>query len=329
MRGPFSLPFSWAFPVIVCTAACQLPQTRTDGFNAGAPSPGGSLERLVGSVSDAAPSVQVEPVQVADGGLAVVRILVPARLIPASGAAGLSIRGTLQKTDFEFYPAGELSSGQVFEALVGVPFGHEPGTYRFSVRIALGRGAESRIEVAIPVISGNYASETLKVDPRHVNPDPAALRRIKKESAEIGALYRRPRQVKEWSGPFEFPIQSPLTSQFGTRRVFNGEMRSFHQGLDLKAAVGTPIQAPAPGKVVLAKDLYMTGNTIILDHGMGLFTIYAHMSTMEAPLGSRVAKGQRLGLSGMTGRASGPHLHWGAVVHLSKINPIDLVRVLK
>ena len=154
------------------------------------------------------------------------------------------------------------------------------------------------------------------------------MKRIKKEAAEIGRLYRSPRMIKDWQGAFEFPIQSAVTSQFGTRRVFNGEMKSFHQGLDLKAPEGTPIAAPAGGKVVLAKDLYMTGNTIILDHGYGLFTIYAHMSVMRAKLGTLVKKGELLGLSGMTGRASGPHLHWGAVVHLLKVNPMDLIRVL-
>jgi murein DD-endopeptidase MepM/ murein hydrolase activator NlpD len=125
------------------------------------------------------------------------------------------------------------------------------------------------------------------------------------------------------------PIDSKVTSIYGTKRTFNGEMRSFHQGLDLRAKTGTPVRAPAGGTVVLAKDLFFTGNTVILDHGYGIFTIYAHMSKLGVKKGEKVNVKQQLGLSGATGRASGPHLHWGAQVNKSKVNPLELTRVMQ
>jgi len=267
--------------------------------------------------------LSVQPAQVADGGLARIRLKM--------SEAVTAVRGRIDKGEFEFYPlaTGDAAPSVLFEALLGVPFGREPGSYPVSVEVTLAEGGKRELALQIPVISGNYASETLSVDPRHVKPDAAALKRIQKESAEIGRIYRKPRKAREWSGAFALPIQSPITSPFGTKRIFNGDMKSFHQGLDLKAAIGTPIQSPAGGTVVLAKDLYMTGNTVILDHGFGLFTVYAHMSEFSVKPGEAVLKGTVLGLSGMTGRASGPHLHWGAVVHRAKVNPLDLVQLLK
>jgi murein DD-endopeptidase MepM/ murein hydrolase activator NlpD len=105
-------------------------------------------------------------------------------------------------------------------------------------------------------------------------------------------------------------------------------MKSYHKGVDLRARTPLPIRAPEGGKVALAKDLYFTGNTVILDHGYGLYTIYGHMSKLGVKVGERVAKGAVLGLSGMTGRANGPHLHWGAVLMGEKFNPENLTRVL-
>jgi murein DD-endopeptidase MepM/ murein hydrolase activator NlpD len=133
---------------------------------------------------------------------------------------------------------------------------------------------------------------------------------------------------RHWSGPFLLPIESEVTSPFGNKRLYNGTMKNFHQGLDLRAREPTPIRAPEGAVVVLAKDLYFTGNTVILDHGYGLFTVYGHMSKLDVKKGQIVKKAELLGLSGATGRASGPHLHWGAVLMRMKFNPQDLVQSL-
>ena len=134
---------------------------------------------------------------------------------------------------------------------------------------------------------------------------------------------------KFWQGPFELPIQSRVTSAFGTRRVYNGVLKSFHTGLDLKAAMNTPIHAAAPGIVALSKNLFYTGNTVILDHGYGILTVYAHMNLRKVKVGDVVDVQQILGLSGKTGRVNGPHLHWQGIAHQVKVNPLGLVQVVK
>lgn len=272
------------------------------------------------------PVLSFFPREVADGGLVRLELTLPEKV-----ATGITrVRGKIEKGTIDFYSVtAPIAGTRSFEALVGVPFGHKPGEYRIPVVVERGRSPSVRLSVVVPIVPGNYLSETLSVDPRHVNPGPEAIARMKKESSEIGWLYRNPRMERAWKGAFALPIDSPITSPFGTKRVYNGEMQSFHQGLDLRAPVGTPVMSAESGVVVLAKDLYMTGNTVILDHGFGLFTIYGHMSALKVNKGQSLQKGELLGLAGATGRASGPHLHWGAVVHRSKINPFDLTRVLK
>ncbi len=270
------------------------------------------------------PELRFEPPQAADGGLVRLELLLPPNEKPAL------VRGRLGKTEFAFYPARNPREQSVhFEALVAVPFGTQPGKFEVPVEVLREGKVALSLRAVIPVVAGGYASETLTVDPRHVKPDPVAQKRIREESADIGWVYRNSEPTMFWSGSFDFPITSPLTSPFGTKRVYNGAMQSFHTGLDLRAAVGTPVQAPAAGRVVMARDLYLTGRTIILDHGFGLFTVYAHLSQFKVKRGESVARGELLGLSGATGRASGPHLHWGAVVHRTKFNPMDLTRLVR
>lgn len=209
--------------------------------------------------------------------------------------------------------------GEEFEALIGIPFGYKKGTATLKVD-----GTQTSFEV----IDGEYPSEKLKVDPKHVRLKKRDLARVKRESAEVGKLYKIHSGERLWSGNFGLPVESPFTSVFGSKRIYNGEMQSFHQGLDLKAAVGTPIFAPEKGTVVYSKNMFMTGNTVILDHGLGVFTIYAHLSAAQVRRGQKLERGAKVGLAGATGRASGPHLHWGAVIMGVKVNPLDLTQVL-
>jgi murein DD-endopeptidase MepM/ murein hydrolase activator NlpD len=120
------------------------------------------------------------------------------------------------------------------------------------------------------------------------------------------------------------PVSSKLTSGFGRRRIVNGEPRSPHSGVDLKATTGTPIRAANAGKVVMAKDLFFAGKTIILDHGLGLYTVYAHCSKMHAKLGDQVGLGEIIGEVGATGRVTGPHLHWACRINGARVNPLGL-----
>jgi len=234
----------------------------------------------------------------------------------------IDVAGVTVKFEGKEFPVFLAGPAKDLEALVVIPFNSKPR--RTKIELAWSGG---RADVPIEVIDGNYPSEKLTVDEKKVNPPKKVMKRIIREVKEIGKLYRKIDQERYWSGPFALPIDSEVTSRFGNKRLFNGSMKSFHQGLDLRARTPTPIHAPEGARVVLAKDLYFTGNTVILDHGYGLFTIYGHMSRIDVKVGDKVAKGQVMGLSGMSGRASGPHLHWGAVLMHQKFNPADLTKV--
>lgn len=240
----------------------------------------------------------------------------------ASGVVASKIpTGKFEDISLPFYP---IEGGKAFQSVLGVPFEHKAGV--FQIQITYGG---QKTEVPLTIEDGKYPSETLKVAQKMVNPHKSDLKRITREQAEIGKVYERLLEEKLWKGSFIFPIDSAITSVFGTKRVYNGERKNFHGGLDLRAPVGTPIHAPAGGEVVLAKDLYFTGNTVIINHGFGIITLYAHMSKLKVKVGERVNSGQLLGLSGKTGRVNGPHLHWQALVQHKKVNPLGLIQVLR
>jgi murein DD-endopeptidase MepM/ murein hydrolase activator NlpD len=262
---------------------------------------------------------ELSATEVQDASIVVVSVRAPEGLERAE-----SITGEYEGIDLPFYPAPERGHG-VFEAVLGVPYGQRAGVS--DVKIKLGAAT---IALPLKVYEGVYASETLHVDKRHVRPQKKAdLQRIKREQHEIGEVYRRITRKKYWSGPFVLPIGGATTSSFGTKRVYNGVHQNSHLGLDLKAATGTPIHAPAAGEVAYAKETFFLGNMVILDHGYGVLTIYGHMSKLEVKKGQVVRPGELLGLAGKTGRATGPHLHWMAVIQKTKVNPEFLTKVMQ
>ena len=127
---------------------------------------------------------------------------------------------------------------------------------------------------------------------------------------------------------FQRPVEGKVTSAFGTRRLFNGKFKSYHSGVDFRGNKDTPVHAANDGIVRLAKNLYFSGNHVIVDHGLGLFTNYSHLSQIRVKPGQRIEKGQILGFAGSTGRVNGPHLHWGAKVNGTSVDPLQLLTVL-
>ncbi len=241
----------------------------------------------------------------------------------------LNLEKVKVKFEGEEFPTFKLKpEGSDLGALVAVPFNSKPRKTQVDFSWEEGKLKKSAA-IPLEVIDGKYKSEALKVDEKKVTPPKKTMARIKREQAQIGALYRTITPEKMWSGAFSFPLPTELTSPFGTKRIYNGHMNGFHQGLDFRARTPLPIAAPENARVAMAQDLYFTGNTVILDHGYGLYTIYGHMSSLGVKVGDRVKKGQILGLSGASGRATGPHLHWGAVLMKQKFNPLDLKRVLR
>lgn len=271
---------------------------------------------------------ELSSLEVVDGSVLLINVK-----LPPSAKDG-AISGKFEEIGLPFFKIDEAT----YQAVLGVPFNHKPGSANVVVKFLalcpeeLGSGCTREpqtLELSVQISDGQYPSEILRVDGKHVNPEKKYLPRIQRERAQIGEIYRRITQEKYWSGPFQLPIQSPVTSQFGTKRVFNSELKGFHGGLDLKASPGTPVQAAASGSVALSKNLFYTGNTVILDYGYGIFTVYTHLSKLKVKEGSQVKIGDLLGLSGKTGRVTGPHLHWQAVIHKEKVNPIELTKVMR
>jgi murein DD-endopeptidase MepM/ murein hydrolase activator NlpD len=214
--------------------------------------------------------------------------------------------------------------GSVFRGLAGVDLEAQPGEWRLHLAGVDSAGRRFSDVHALRIVSGRFAVEPLRVDSKFVEPPPSAARRIREERERVAAVWRKPDRERRWSAPFRDPVEAPLRDNFGVRRVFNGQPRSPHNGVDFPAKTGTPVAAPGPGRVALAADLYYSGGTVILDHGGGLFTTYFHLSRIDVKPGRLVAAGGRIGAVGATGRVTGPHLHWGARLEGARINPLDL-----
>jgi len=262
------------------------------------------------------PVVRVMPLQPLPGSLLVVSVKSSSRVPRFLKWAG---------TSFPFYLFSSQEVEKEFEAIVGVPYASLVGPANMELVWDQGEPSSLPFEILEP----HYPSSTLQVDGRRVLPRASDLKRIRREQAMISAIYKNLTETKFWKGPFEMPIASEVTSVFGVRRLYNHVLKSFHSGVDLRAAVGTSVVAPSFGRVVLASSLFYTGNTVMIDHGYGLITLYGHLSKIHVRVGDLVAPRALLGYSGKTGRVTGPHLHWGAIVRGIKVNPFDLTKILR
>lgn len=181
-------------------------------------------------------------------------------------------------------------------------------------------------EFSIKIVQGAYKKEKIMIaDTTKTKPNKTANERITKEFAEANAIYRTYTEKRHWSKPFILPLNSVITSPYGSARVFNGEIKSFHGGTDFRAAIGTPIHASNDGVVVIAKDRFLAGKSVVIDHGEGVFSMYYHCSDIKVKLGEKVQRGQVVALSGDTGRVSGAHLHFGILVNGVQVDPIDFI----
>lgn len=252
----------------------------------------------------AAGPVVVDPPAVPVGGLAVVRVA-------ASRASG-----SFEGKRLAFFPAGDHAV-----ALLGVDLDHPPGAFRLEIT---GLGAAPVVR-SVEVLARRFPEERLTVPRTYTELDPATLRRVVREQKLLESLWPKSAARRLWRGDFLFPASGPEGSPFGLRRFFNGEPRSPHAGLDIRAPAGTPVRASNRGRVVLARELFFTGNSVILDHGLGLFTLYVHLSAMAVRRGAVVDKGEEIGKVGATGRATGPHLHFAVRIGQARIDPAALV----
>ncbi|OQA33975.1 MAG: Murein DD-endopeptidase MepM [Betaproteobacteria bacterium ADurb.Bin341] len=198
-------------------------------------------------------------------------------------------------------------------ALLGIPLSQTPGP----LHIKQDNGKTHTIDVQ----PKEYTTQRLTIrDQRKVTPNPEDLERIAREKLILDAL--RTRFSNSQPDPdFSLPAQGPLSSRFGLRRIFNDQPRAPHSGLDISVPEGAAITAASDGTVINTGDYFFNGNSVYLDHGQGLITVYMHLSNIEVYEGQKVKRGERLGAAGATGRATGPHLHWGVILNGSSVDP--------
>lgn len=216
----------------------------------------------------------------------------------------------------------------VYCGLVGIPIGKKPQKTIIDLQWTDSESRQHSQSMPLQIIEGNYKKEALKVAPKHVSPSPKDLQRIKAEKKKIRRIYASSNHNRLWYGNFIKPLTGNTTSVFGNQRLFNSELQSYHRGTDLRAKTGTPVYASNSGIVRLAQNLFYSGNIVIVDHGNGIFTNYAHLSKIQVRAGQHIARGDQIGLSGATGRVSGPHLHWGVKINGAYVDPMQFTVVI-
>jgi murein DD-endopeptidase MepM/ murein hydrolase activator NlpD len=214
----------------------------------------------------------------------------------------------------------------VNEALLGVDLEKTPGDYELSVSATTENGEHAECTATLAVREGKFATERLAVQQQFVEPNEQQAQRAAAEQEKLRQIFDHITPEKLWHGPFRLPLNGGVRgTNFGKRRILNGQPRSPHTGADFPAPTGAPIHATQSGQVVLAEELYFSGNTVIIDHGLGIYSLYAHLSSTDVTVGDAVIAGAVIGKVGATGRVTGPHLHWGVTVNKARVNPIQLV----
>ena len=211
-------------------------------------------------------------------------------------------------------------------ALAGVdveaPIG--PSTLRIKV-IAMPDSAD--FSRTVEIHAAHYRTGTLTVESKFVAPPPEVQKQIEEEIKLKAKVFASSANVPLWQGDFHAPVPAQATDSFGTRRMFNGKLASIHKGADFHAATGTPVHASNSGIVVIARPLYFEGNCVVIDHGLGLYTLSMHFSRIDVKEGQHVNTGDQLGLSGATGRVTGPHLHWAVRWENAYLDPVKLLHL--
>lgn len=238
------------------------------------------------------------------------------------------ISGRWTDRDISFWQATGPSvpkGTNVWRALLGVDLEQAAGDNKFSVS-GKSEGNPVSCDANIAVRVGKFPTERLKVAPNFVEPNPEQAAKAAEDQKKLRAIYATVTPDKLWTGAFRIPLDGVKTGgNFGKRRVLNGKSNSPHSGVDLPSPTGTPVHAAQSGRIVLAEELYFAGNTVVIDHGFGIYTLYGHFSEIDAKVGDEVKVGDVIGKVGATGRVTGPHLHWGLEVDRARVNAMEIV----
>ena len=214
----------------------------------------------------------------------------------------------------------------VWQGLTGLDLDIQPGAHQIAITSGTSEELFARID-GVPVLAKTFPTRSIRVPPRYATPPPAVLARIEREAEMLRALLGAASPERLWRGAFRMPVPGSVISGFGKRSIVNGLPRSPHAGIDLRARTGTPLRAPNAGRVTLVDDLYFTGTTIVIDHGLGVHSVLCHLSSARVRAGVAVARGQLIGATGASGRATGPHLHWSIRVNGARVDPLAVLAV--
>jgi murein DD-endopeptidase MepM/ murein hydrolase activator NlpD len=246
--------------------------------------------------------------------------IAPRVSVVPGGVVTFRIPGTQEeKPDVRYgdRPVLVVWRGTEWLAVAGIPLKEEPGEQRVEV---LQPGSEPR-SIGFKVLPKEYRTQQLKVAPAMVNPSPENEARIEKEGAKVAAALATFSPDAPATLRLAQPVPGPRSSSFGLRRVFNGESRRPHSGMDIAAPTGTPIKAPLGGRIIDVGEYYFNGGNVMIDHGQGLVTMYCHLSKIRVETGQEVKLGEVIGDVGATGRVTGPHLHWGVALSGALVDP--------
>ena len=260
--------------------------------------------------------IRRQPEQLVNGSPVVIEVVPPVRLTALSA--------TWLGHDVLF---SYDSATRTWYGIAGVSLETRPGIYALELKGTTSKSAEVKFSQRIKVQAAKYPSIAVTVAKRFTEPSKEQLQRIQQDKAVKHDVFEHTDPEREWAGKFLRPVSVPVSDVFGTRRTFNGKVQSMHQGLDFAAPTGTPVLAANSGTILLAGPLYFEGNCVVIDHGQGLLTLYLHLSDVAVKQGERIARGQQLGLSGGTGRATGPHLHLAVRWQGVYLNPATLLNL--
>jgi len=259
--------------------------------------------------------VEGVPLSAKQGDVFRLRVTVDGRGVPS---------GLFQGTAILFYPQ---ETGKGYEALLGVDLECPAGIYPLQVGIEEEGRASVRL-FQIEVTEAFFGVQRITLPPEMVHLDEQSLRRVRAERRRMEELWAARSDSHLWQGEFLIPLEGGISTSFGVRRILNGEKRGRHNGIDIKAPRGTTVICPNEGRVVMVDELFFGGRTVVIDHGMDVFSFYMHLDTVAVTINQEIRKGDIIGTVGSTGRATGPHLHWGVRLNGARVDPLSLMEVM-
>ena len=235
------------------------------------------------------------------------------------------VTGTWQDHPIVFFPNADH---RTWSTLAGVDIETTPGHYPLAIEIDPNEPTHRTLHQQLDIQEAPYEKLPLTVPDKFVEPNAAALKIIAADKIVKDKAFAYSSPKPAWTSNFLPPLRvAPMSDSFGSQRIFNGKLASVHRGLDYHAKTGTPVSAINSGRVVLAKPLYFEGGCVVIDHGLGLMSVYMHLSKIQVKVGTKVHRGQLIALSGASGRATGPHLHLGVRWQGSYLDPAKLFKI--